>query len=242
MQASMQPHDVQCFSFPPLIVVSPLDTNASLLSAWQNLQGLASHSMPLPLSQSVPQRFSSFDVSALSWPRLTVPICAATSPSIGCGEQIYAPITCSSLSVGLVGRKRQFGDLDFCDPPIPRTGSISPMDRRPTFSATLRPIMMVQEALDFALLHPCPFNCLVHLASSLLHPETIIAGPSSSQIEQLLHITSSLPMFSRIPMSSLAARTLDTKSGSFRPHPCFWQRLSSEHCGYAKFSSESFAL
>lgn len=98
------------------------------------------------------------------------------------------------------------------------TGSLSLMDRRMAFSSTLHPIMTEQEALDFALLNPRPFDCLVHLASNLLHPKNIIAGHSVSQIEQLLHIKSSSSMFSRILVSSLVAKTFHIEFRSIRPH------------------------
>ncbi|KAG8656591.1 hypothetical protein MANES_04G154202v8 [Manihot esculenta] len=105
---------------------------------------------------------------------------------------------------------------------MPNTGSISLMDHCSAFSATLHLIMTERKDLDFALLDPCLLDCLVHLASSLLHPENILANPSGSQIEQLLHSTSSSPMFSRLPMSYLAARTFDTESGFVLPHS--WRR------------------
>lgn len=43
-----------------------------------------------------------------------------------------------------------------------------------------------------------PFDCLVHLANSLLHLEDILAEPSSTQIEDILQITSTSPLYGQL--------------------------------------------
>lgn len=52
--------------------------------------------------------------------------------------------------------------------------------KRLSFSTGLRPTLVGQRDLSLNQVESKPFDCLVHLACSLLHPENILACPSST--------------------------------------------------------------
>lgn len=57
---------------------------------------------------------------------------------------------------------------------------------------------MEQSNIDLSSLDVRPFDCLVHLASSLLHPKDIFPGPTPIQTEDILHSFVTSPLYVRL--------------------------------------------
>lgn len=87
----------------------------------------------------------------------------------------------------------------------PYSASIA-QTQRLCFSTSLHPLVSEQSAIDLSSLDVRPFDCLVHLAGSLLHPEDILAGPI---LEDILHLSVTSPLYaqlhSTVPSSAMVS-------------------------------------
>lgn len=102
------------------------------------------------------------------------------------------------FSEPMVGRKRHF-DLLGLEVHTSQFPSSSPIQsKRLSFTSGLHPLVIKQHAVSFGQLESRPFDYLVHLVCSLIHPEDIMVGLSSIQIEDILCITSTSPLYAYI--------------------------------------------
>lgn len=84
--------------------------------------------------------------------------------------------------------------------------------RRLAFTTGLRPLTIGPHEFSLGQMESRSFDCLVHLACSLLHHVDIVAGSSSTQITDILQITSTLALYGRLYPANSAFQSLLTST------------------------------